>query len=164
MYYPRRILVPTVDKWSNCSTPKMYLSHQCHLHETPFSYSRQPNVDIRDFIIRSRIARCRSRFVAPAIFVDGKVCSTDEHGSRTSPSFHLLVHLSIIDRRFMGRGLFSVRCRPSPRYIESNNESAASGSARQWGTGYRRSTGQRYCWRCCSSLIQCRSATAAEYL
>jgi hypothetical protein len=56
LYYPRRILLPTVDKWSNISTPKI-----------------QPTIDIRDLIIRSRIARCRSRFVIPAILVDGKV-------------------------------------------------------------------------------------------
>jgi hypothetical protein len=56
LYYPRRILLPTVDKCSNISTPKI-----------------QPTIDIRDLIIRSRIARCRSRFVIPAILVDGKV-------------------------------------------------------------------------------------------
>ncbi len=48
--------MPTIDKWSNISTPKI-----------------QSTVDIRDFFVRSRIARCRSRFVVPAILVDGKV-------------------------------------------------------------------------------------------
>lgn len=56
MYYPRRILVPTVDKSSENSTPKI-----------------PPNVDIREFFVRSRIARCRSRFVVPVILFDGKV-------------------------------------------------------------------------------------------
>ncbi len=56
LYYPRRILLPTIDKWSKNSTPKI-----------------QPNIDIRDLIIRSRIARCRSRFVVPTILIDGKV-------------------------------------------------------------------------------------------
>ena len=56
LYYPRRILLPTIDKSSNNSTPKI-----------------QPNIDIRELIIRSRIARCRSRFVVPSILVDGKV-------------------------------------------------------------------------------------------
>jgi myotubularin-related protein 14 len=57
LYYPRRILVPIVDKWSNTNISKL-----------------QPSTDIRDFFVRSRIARCRSRFVVPAILIDGKVC------------------------------------------------------------------------------------------
>ncbi|CAF0925292.1 unnamed protein product [Rotaria sordida] len=55
LYYPRRILLPTIDKWSNISTPKI-----------------QSTIDIRDLFVRSRIARCRSRFVAPVILLDGK--------------------------------------------------------------------------------------------
>jgi len=55
LYYPRRILIPIIDKWSNVKTPKI-----------------NPNIDVRDFFVRSRIARCRSRFVAPAILIDGK--------------------------------------------------------------------------------------------
>ncbi|CAF2356713.1 unnamed protein product [Rotaria sp. Silwood2] len=55
LYYPRRILVPIIDKWSNISTPKI-----------------QSTIDIREFFVRSRIARCRSRFVVPVILLDGK--------------------------------------------------------------------------------------------
>ncbi|CAF1087450.1 unnamed protein product [Adineta ricciae] len=55
LYYPRRILVPIIDKWSNVTTPKL-----------------QPSTDLRDYFVRSRIARCRSRFVVPVILVDGK--------------------------------------------------------------------------------------------
>ena len=57
LYYPRRILILTIDKRSNVSMPKI-----------------QSIVDIRDLFVRSRIARCRSRFVVPVILVDGKVC------------------------------------------------------------------------------------------
>ncbi|CAF1232368.1 unnamed protein product [Rotaria magnacalcarata] len=53
--YPRRILVPVVDKWSTVQTAKI-----------------QASVDIRDLCVRSCFARCRSRLVAPAIFVEGR--------------------------------------------------------------------------------------------
>lgn len=56
MYYPRRILLPTVEKSSSSTTSKI-----------------QPNLDIRELFVRSRIARCRSRFVVPVILFDGKV-------------------------------------------------------------------------------------------
>ncbi|CAF3858306.1 unnamed protein product [Adineta steineri] len=55
LYYPRRILVPTIDKWSNITTSKI-----------------QTTLDLRDYFVRSRIARCRSRFVVPVILIDGK--------------------------------------------------------------------------------------------
>ncbi|CAF3352755.1 unnamed protein product [Rotaria sp. Silwood1] len=55
LYYPRRILLPTIDKWSNISTSKI-----------------QATIDVRDLFVRSRIARCRSRFVVPVILLDGK--------------------------------------------------------------------------------------------
>ncbi|CAF3568061.1 unnamed protein product [Rotaria socialis] len=55
LYYPRRILLPTVNKWSTMTTSKL-----------------QSTVDIRDLFVRSRIARCRSRFVTPVILIDGK--------------------------------------------------------------------------------------------
>lgn len=50
------MVLPTIDKLSNISTPKI-----------------SSTTDIRDLIVRSRIARCRSRFVVPAILIDGKV-------------------------------------------------------------------------------------------
>ncbi len=53
--YPRNICVPKIDKWSKVQTSKI-----------------QSSIDIRDLFVRSRIARCRSRFVAPVIFIDGK--------------------------------------------------------------------------------------------
>ncbi len=53
--HPRNICVPTVDKWSAVQTSKI-----------------QSSTDIHDLFVRSRIARCRSRFVVPVIFIDGK--------------------------------------------------------------------------------------------
>lgn len=77
LYYPRRILIPTVDKWSDDHTPKI-----------------QSSIDLRDHFVRSRIARCRSRFVVPAILVDGKyICR-----SSTVASWGEVYSRSSVDR------------------------------------------------------------------
>ena len=140
------------------------LSHQCHLrHLFSGILDNRTSTFAISLFDRALLDAAHVSSLRPYSST-AKFVQSDEYGSRTSPPFSLLVHLSIIHRRFLGRGLLSVGCRPSPRYIESNNESAASGSAYQWGAGYRRSTGQRYCWCCRSSVLQCRSATAAEYI
>lgn len=53
--YPRHICVPTIDKWSDIQTSKI-----------------QSSIDVRELFVRSNIARCRTRFVVPVIFIDGK--------------------------------------------------------------------------------------------
>ena len=55
VHYPRHICVPTIDKWSDIQTSKI-----------------QSSIDIRGLFVRSSIARCRTRFVAPVILIDGK--------------------------------------------------------------------------------------------
>ncbi|CAF3971469.1 unnamed protein product [Rotaria sordida] len=78
--YPCNISVPVVDKWSKVQTSKI-----------------QSSVNIRDLFVRSRIARCRSRFVAPVIFVDGKyICR-----SSTLSSWAEIYSRSSMDR-FIG--------------------------------------------------------------
>ncbi|CAF2661105.1 unnamed protein product [Rotaria sp. Silwood2] len=53
--YPRQILVPIIDKWSEVQTPKLTTS-----------------INIRDCCAQSRFARCRSRLVVPTLFINGK--------------------------------------------------------------------------------------------
>lgn len=84
--YPRQILVPIIDKWSEIQTPKIQLS-----------------VNINDQCTRSCFARCRSRLVAPALLIDGRyVCrsATLSAWGEIYPRFSMDLFVDATNQRF----------------------------------------------------------------
>lgn len=99
--YPRNISVPIVDKWSEIKTSQI---------DSP--------ADIRDLFVRSRIARCRSRFVAPVILVDGKyICR-----SSTISSWGEIYPRASIDRLIGAANIFTSQSVASSSSSSNNND------------------------------------------